>query len=1749
MGPTTTTGGGTNDLIAVSGTLKIGGELDFLITPAAGSLAAGTYTLMTSSHYVPVGTPNFVVITSRGLFGDTVQASGNNITLTSIGGTATPGLITWRGTPANNNWDVHLSQNWLFNGANDYFYPNDNAVFDDTGVGTIVMPVVVAPGSMTFNNNRTNYTFAQGLSTFIAGSGGLTLNGVGSVTLQNPNSFTGDITVNNGTLNLGYHSTASPQYVIYNGVNAGNLVMGGGTINQNALATIAPFAPFQNLIINPGASTISQSGRASTQSPRYFFTNQVVRAVGGVVNLNPTTGNNCGIYFYNTNSPGGTTYYGTNGILGGFATMYLNDWVRAPSSGGAGVVAVAFGGYQTDVSPANWGSASNVQLTASVAGIGNQVINSLKIATAAPMTMNINPGSALTLWSGGLLVPSSAAPFTATIAGGALLGATNADLILLNNNLGGSLVISSVIADNTNAAATQGSGLTSAGMGTTVLAGNNTYTGPTYIDNGFALGPAGTLQIGNGSTSGSISTSSAIIDNGNLAFNHSDNISFGLITGTGNLTKLNSDVLTLTANNTLSGVVTISGGTLQLGNGGAAGSVSNAAAIVDNATLTFNHNNTVSYPNVISGYGNLVQFGTGNLIIATNETYAGSTIVSNGTITLAASGSISNTFSIVVNAGTTFDVSALGGGLVLRSVGAAPGEVLTGNGTINGSVTTAAGTTVQPTPSTGAYGTLTISGNLNMSGGAFRFSVGNGSGNHDLINVGGTLTENGGTIVLNITGGSLNNGFYPLIHASAIPGGSVTNLAIYGFNQPGQIAQLIHDPVFNNLGLLVSGGSTLTLTWVGDGSANVWDVNATPNWNNGSGPATYGNNSYTMFDDTGSATPAVNINNLVSPNSISNNAATKNYVLGANTGSVGKITGGASLVQNGTGQLTLQTLNDYLGGTAINAGTVLLGNNTAAAEDGMIGGVGSISISNNATLVVSNFATETLSGSLSGSGQLVQQGNGKLILTGNNSAFAGPISVNTNGSGANIMLQMGNGYTGTLGTGIVTNNRTLLLNVGPTPASLVPVNASIIGSGNVTNIGLGIALLNGTNTYTGRTVIPNGTIRLGSSRALPPGTALYMDANNSPGTVGTLDLNGYDATVASLQGNNTGNGNVTLVEPVILNNGATTNTLTVSGGTASTFNGELLDNNNGGTGKLALKVINGSALTLNACYNNLFFITYPSLFSGGIIVSNASLFQGVNAGVNLNLGPTANGLGTITLMGGHGAEINGATRAPTNGMFYCYGNQGSSTPTMSSSVNLINIPTGEFGTIFGPMRGGSFTTSLTGGGTVTLSTEYVREQVNIGDAGFTGTIILAALNVGGSAGGNLTLNNTAGWPNANVVLMTNNLSTLELMGSVGGNVLPWGSLSGGDSTVQLQSGTTSTGNAGANTIFAIGSLNQNTTNVVGAQFIDGGTGLRKVGIGTLILTNNVLSYGGQTVVSNGTLAFAPLGVTIASIVTNLDLTTTTNYVGVNYPLNNNYLVGSNVTIVEPGILNLSQVGSNTLYLGHNGAQTLFGNGTLTGNLTVTNSVVAPGRRASDTRSYPGNLTVTGTAKFGSGSTFRMAFNRTNAVTATPTNDTITAAGGLTINNAAFIAVNAGDTAFAPQSTNVFQFFPAAVTVSASSGITNISVPTNFPVGVFWLTNLDGTRTDIPAGSMAIANTNVNPINPNPSPVQVAVNGSQLTLGWAANLGWILQSQTNTAGVGLSTNWVDVAGSALITNTVITINPTNPSVFYRLRSPP
>jgi len=98
-----------------------------------------------------------------------------------------------------------------------------------------------------------------------------------------------------------------------------------------------------------------------------------------------------------------------------------------------------------------------------------------------------------------------------------------------------------------------------------------------------------------------------------------------------------------------------------------------------------------------------------------------------------------------------------------------------------------------------------------------------------------------------------------------------------------------------------------------------------------------------------------------------------------------------------------------------------------------------------------------------------------------------------------------------------------------------------------------------------------------------------------------------------------------------------------------------------------------------------------------------------------------------------------------------------------------------------------------------------------------------------------------------------------------------------------------------------------------------------------------------------------------------------------------------------------------------------------------------------------------------------------------------------------------------------------------------------PSGVYKASNLPGFITGTGALLVDIPTA--------PTNVRCSLSGDNLALIWPANyLGWILQEQIDALNMGLSTNWVDVAGSANLISTNLPINPANQTVFYRLRYP-
>lgn len=221
------------------------------------------------------------------------------------------------------------------------------------------------------------------------------------------------------------------------------------------------------------------------------------------------------------------------------------------------------------------------------------------------------------------------------------------------------------------------------GSGTTTLLTINNYTGATTIN-------GGTLALGAGGTDGSIANTSAVTNNGTLAYQlEGTHTAAYPISGTGNLTKSGAGSLTLSGTHTYSGGTTLSGGTLTLAANGSLGTGS--IALGTGTTLNINRN--LPLANTVTGGGNIVN--TGNATVSgdfsgfsgsfTHNTSVVSAGFTNGTATSATA-----SYHIATDQGSSQGLIASGNGdytLQLGSLSGVANSLFRGGNTATGLTT------------------------------------------------------------------------------------------------------------------------------------------------------------------------------------------------------------------------------------------------------------------------------------------------------------------------------------------------------------------------------------------------------------------------------------------------------------------------------------------------------------------------------------------------------------------------------------------------------------------------------------------------------------------------------------------------------------------------------------------------------------------------------------------------------------------------------------------------------------------------------------------------------------------------------------------------------------------------------------------------------------------------------------------------------------------------------------------------------
>ncbi|EAM4251824.1 fibronectin-binding autotransporter adhesin ShdA, partial [Salmonella enterica] len=190
---------------------------------------------------------------------------------------------------------------------------------------------------------------------------------------------------------------------------------------------------------------------------------------------------------------------------------------------------------------------------------------------------------------------------------------------------------------------------------------------------------------------------------------------------------------------------------------------------------------------------------------------------------------------------------------------------------------------------------------------------------------------------------------------------------------------------------------------------------------------------------------------------------TDNATLELNTGGTfdNAISGSGKVEKSGDDALTLSGANTYTGGTLISDGTLVASNVEA---------LGTGDVTNNATLELNTGGT--FDNAIGGSGNVVKSGADTLTLSGSNSYTGG-----TTISGGTLVAS----NVEALGTGDVTNNATLELNTGGDFIN------NIGGTGRVEKSGDDVLTLSGANSYSGGTLISDGTLVASNVDALGSG--------------------------------------------------------------------------------------------------------------------------------------------------------------------------------------------------------------------------------------------------------------------------------------------------------------------------------------------------------------------------------------------------------------------------------------------------------------------------------------------------------------------------------------------------------------------------------------------------------------------------------------------------------------------------------------
>jgi len=975
-------------------------------------------------------------------------------------------------------------------------------------------------------------------------------------------------------------------------------------------------------------------------------------------------------------------------------------------------------------------------------------------------------------------------------------------------------------------------------------------------------------------------TSQVLLGGNTLTANTTiNNVFDGVISGTGGLTKTGSATFTLAGNNTYSGLTTISAGVLELG-----GQAPNAPAasvgtlgtgpVTDNTTLLLTEPGAVTLPNAIGGSGTVIQNGPGTVTLSGTSTYSGgTTIASATTLALGAAtpgtlgtGSVANSGSLLFTEPSAVILPNLisGTGSVTQ---AGPGTfTLTAVNSYAGGTTITAGTLALGGATVGGLGSGAVTDNATL---AFTEPSAVVFGN-SITGTGGVTQTGPGNVALSATnsysgGTSIGTGATLILGASTIGtagSGTVTDSGTLVFTEPSAVT--VANLIGGSGGVQQSGPGAITLTNANSYTGTTLIVGGTLALGGGGSIAassavtvasTNGSGGFGVLDISGAGNQT--INDLASAWLNQSGSAGASVLLGANTLTAnatastvfdGVISGTGGLIKTGAATLTLAGSNGYSGGTTISAGTLALGGQAGGAPAASLGTLGTGPVIDNAALLFTEPSAITVSNAISGTGSVTQAGPGIVTLNVANS-YTGGTTIN-----ASTALALGAAALGTVGSGAVTDNGTLLL----TEPSAVTLPNSITGAGGVTQTGPGTVTLSAVNSYSGGTGIGSGaTLVLGAATIGSAGSGTIADGGTlafaEPGAVSVGNLIGGSGGVQQ-----NGPGTVSLTQPETYT-GSTLilgGTLALgSGGSIATSRAVTIASTNAsnGFGVLDISAGNQTVSNLSSTWFNSTGTAGASVVLGSKTLtanaSTATTFDGVISGTGAL---TKTGAATMTLAGTNtfsgGTTISAGTLA--------LGGQATGAPaatlgTMGTGAVIDNAAllfTEPAAITFSNPVSGTGTLTQAGPGTVTLNT---TNSYTGGTTISAGTLALGGTALGTLGTGPVADNGTLAFTEPSAIGVTNVISGTGGVTQSGPGTITLNSASSYSGLTAVTAGT-----------LIVGDTAGNGATVGGSVRVDAGATLAGYGSLGVAASGTTLTNNG-TVIPGGVLATTPGTLTTA----------------------------------------------------------------------------------------------------------------------------------------------------------------------------------------------------------------------------------------------------------------------------------------------